>query len=220
MAEKWRRLTEPREEKKEPEQIGDFPAWFSAWLAQSGKERKTIGLIQNRGGTFTLDVDQQLLLVGAATAPTTGVGIFLGLNGSDYEFRVGDPAGSHLLWDGTNLLFVGTLNVRSGSGQNRHIFGVTGGDGGLYTIQDEQDDPVGTLRALSGDVRLAVEGGGDLILTNLDTGMSLILGTPQTYTPTNVTPDRSFDADATTTAELADVVGTLIADLQAAGLFD
>jgi hypothetical protein len=40
----------------------------------------------------------------------------------------------------------------------------------------------------------------------------------ETYTPTNVTPTRTYDADATTTAELADVVGTLIADLQALGL--
>ncbi|KKL66827.1 hypothetical protein LCGC14_2141090 [marine sediment metagenome] len=36
------------------------------------------------------------------------------------------------------------------------------------------------------------------------------------YTPTNVTPDRSFDADTVAIAELADVVGTLIADLQSA----
>lgn len=43
---------------------------------------------------------------------------------------------------------------------------------------------------------------------------------PQTgaYTPTNVTPDRAYDADTVLVAELADVVGTLIADLQAAGL--
>lgn len=34
------------------------------------------------------------------------------------------------------------------------------------------------------------------------------------YTPTNVTPDRAFDADTVAVAELADVVGTLIADLQ------
>lgn len=34
---------------------------------------------------------------------------------------------------------------------------------------------------------------------------------------TNVTTDRSYDADATSTAELADVVGTLIADLLAIG---
>lgn len=35
-----------------------------------------------------------------------------------------------------------------------------------------------------------------------------------TYTPTNVTTDRSYDADTVTLAELADVVGTLISDLQ------
>jgi hypothetical protein len=40
----------------------------------------------------------------------------------------------------------------------------------------------------------------------------------QTYTPTNVTTDRSFDANATTLDEVADVLGTLINDLQAVGL--
>jgi len=34
-----------------------------------------------------------------------------------------------------------------------------------------------------------------------------------TYTPTNVTPDRAFDADTVVIAELADIVGTLISDL-------
>lgn len=38
------------------------------------------------------------------------------------------------------------------------------------------------------------------------------------YTPTNVSTDRSYDANATSTDELADVLGTLIADLQAYGL--
>lgn len=41
---------------------------------------------------------------------------------------------------------------------------------------------------------------------------------PSAYTPTNVTTDRSYDANATTTDELADVLGTLIADLQSLGL--
>lgn len=40
----------------------------------------------------------------------------------------------------------------------------------------------------------------------------------QTYAPTNVATDRAFDANATTTEELADVLGTLIADLQAKDL--
>lgn len=38
------------------------------------------------------------------------------------------------------------------------------------------------------------------------------------YTPTNVAADRSYDANATTVNELADVLGTLIADLQSYGL--
>ena len=35
------------------------------------------------------------------------------------------------------------------------------------------------------------------------------------YTPTNVTPDRAYNENATPVDELADVLGTLIADLQA-----
>jgi hypothetical protein len=42
----------------------------------------------------------------------------------------------------------------------------------------------------------------------------------QTYTPTNVTTDRSYDANSTTTDELADVLGTLIGDLQARSLIN
>lgn len=42
-----------------------------------------------------------------------------------------------------------------------------------------------------------------------------LAATTQTYTPSNVTTDRSYDANATTIDELADVLGTLIADLRA-----
>lgn len=38
------------------------------------------------------------------------------------------------------------------------------------------------------------------------------------YTVTNLTTDRSYDADATTLAEVADVLGTLITDLRTYGL--
>ena len=40
---------------------------------------------------------------------------------------------------------------------------------------------------------------------------------PAAYTPTNVSTDRSYDANATSIHELADVLGTLIADLQSTG---
>ena len=38
------------------------------------------------------------------------------------------------------------------------------------------------------------------------------------FTPTNVTTDRAFDANSTTVAELADVLGTLISDLESANI--
>ena len=53
--------------------------------------------------------------------------------------------------------------------------------------------------------------GGQVLLTNA-------LSSVQTYSPTNVTTDRAYDANSTNVAELADVLGTLIADLQAQGL--
>lgn len=40
----------------------------------------------------------------------------------------------------------------------------------------------------------------------------------QTFTTSNVTTDRTFDADSTTVAELADVLGTLISDLKSANI--
>ena len=40
----------------------------------------------------------------------------------------------------------------------------------------------------------------------------------ETYTISNVTTDRSYDANATTMDELADTLGTLIADLRAKGI--
>jgi hypothetical protein len=49
------------------------------------------------------------------------------------------------------------------------------------------------------------------------TGVSLG-GTRGTYTFTNVTPDRAVDANSTTTDELADALGTLIADLRIQGI--
>lgn len=54
------------------------------------------------------------------------------------------------------------------------------------------------------------------------TGDILVIGqqgvTVPTYTPTNDTTDRAFDADTVLVAELADVVSTLIRDLGARGL--
>lgn len=49
--------------------------------------------------------------------------------------------------------------------------------------------------------------------------INLLLATTASWgTISNVTTDRTYDADSTTTDELADVLGTLISDLRTKGV--
>ena len=72
------------------------------------------------------------------------------------------------------------------------------------------------LACQSGDMLHAVRWGTTWLV--IVAGPSVVAPVAQTYTPTNVTTDRAFDANATTLDELADVVGTLIADLKTSGV--
>lgn len=72
----------------------------------------------------------------------------------------------------------------------------------------------------SANLRESYAGGNKMFAYNA-TQMGFFGASPasrQTYTASNVTTDRSYDADAVLIAELADVVGTLIADLRSLGL--
>lgn len=82
-----------------------------------------------------------------------------------------------------------------------------------------------------GRVLIGLTGNNDLLLNNIEIDGALnhdgstvgFFGkTPAVqaaaYTPSNVTADRAYDANSTTIDELADVLGTLIADLQNYGL--
>lgn len=99
------------------------------------------------------------------------------------------------------------LTVKSkGSGQT--IVGLAGdielGDGTLRTMRPNTDEKInlGSASYRFNEVYL----------------VSLKPETAPTYTPANVTTDRAFDADTVTIAKLADVFGTLIADLQSLGV--
>lgn len=65
-------------------------------------------------GDVTINASTERVLIGDVTGPllpSPGKGIFLGKDGSDYEFRVGDPSGSYMHWDGANLYLTNaTLN--------------------------------------------------------------------------------------------------------------
>lgn len=96
-----------------------------------------------RSGNVRLQSSNERLLLGAATAPLTGVGVFIGLDGSDYELRVGDPSGHYLHWNGATLVFTGNLQGASGT-----FSGDLSAAGGTFT---------GTLQGVDGDFSGTVE---------------------------------------------------------------
>jgi len=117
---------------------------------------------------------------------------------------------------------------------NTHTVG-NGPDGTHYDIFIQANGAYNTLIVNSG-AHLAAQGTIDLngmpatliapcaiTIDGLTAGVSqAIVGwayaTVNVYTPSNVTTDRVFDADTVLVAELADVVGTLIADLKTTGV--
>lgn len=116
------------------------------------------------------------------------------------------------LADGTNAV-TGTLAIgNGGTGQT------------TQTAAFNALDPLTTKGDVivhdgTNSIRVAVGTNGQLLVADsVATPGVAWKGTVQTYTPTNVTTDRSFDADTVVVAELADVVGTLIADLQTFGI--
>lgn len=61
------------------------------------------GDLSAAGGTFSGTVSGATILGGAATNYSTGVGLYAGLDNVTYKFRVGNPTGSKLDWDGSRI---------------------------------------------------------------------------------------------------------------------
>jgi hypothetical protein len=66
-------------------------------------------------GNIRLEATNERILIGSATNSMTGVGIFQGKDdaGTGYDWRVGDPAGDHILWDASDstLTIVGGVDI-------------------------------------------------------------------------------------------------------------
>lgn len=76
----------------------------------------------------------------------------------------------------------------------------------------------GTLAVYPGVTNSIELGTTSLRWKNLNFAGKLNPLSPQTYSVTNLSTDRTYDAAATSTAELANVLGTLIGDLRTLGL--
>jgi len=140
---------------------------------------------------------------------------------------------------GTTLSVTGTADLNTGL----RITAVSGGTTNFGIIDQsgadwrlESDNQAILLGAAPGDASLLYDGTNLVIdsaivgsgFTAIESGLRVtgnlgVFGTTPVaqaaaYTPTNVTPDRAYNANSTTVNELADVLGTLIADLQTYGL--
>lgn len=69
----------------------------------------TSGWKINSDGTaeFAQAVIRGSIFGGSATAYGTGTGLFAGLDAGTYKFRVGNPSGTRVTWDGSNLAIAG-----------------------------------------------------------------------------------------------------------------
>jgi hypothetical protein len=165
---------------------------------------------------------------GTATAFTAGSVVFAGASG------VYAQDNSNLFWDDTNnRLGIGTnsptagVHIRAGSAaaSSAPIKLVSG------TVMTSPE--AGAIEFTTDDLFFTISTGPARKGVILDNGTRLTSGkipvattngrlidlTPSSaYTVTNGTTDRSYDADAYTGDEIADVLSTLIADLQAKGI--
>lgn len=87
---------------------------------------------------------------------------------------------------------------------------VAGGDGGVKLTGNGEFALIGSLSGTNRTATFQDADGTVAYLTDIQTG--------QTYNVTNVTTDRDYDANASTVGELADVLGTLVTDLQNIGI--
>lgn len=67
-------------------------------------------------GAITVDTSLTVgstgkIITSGVTNVSTGAGVFLGYESSQYQFRVGNPSGDKLLWNGTNLVITGSIDL-------------------------------------------------------------------------------------------------------------
>lgn len=133
-----------------------------------------------------------------STVESTGITDLNASGSSNFKLSLSTGGTERLRVDGANFGFGG---VSFGSG-----------DGVIFlanaTTAPTTNPTGGALLYTSAGIPYFRSSAGDVIKLFKSSG----------YTPTNVSADRSYDANATTLDELADVLGTLIADLQLTGL--
>lgn len=196
------------------------------------------------GGFLVSTTAAQAMMVGGAnwngtnyTARATGACIFGAIASANGDFGIANKTG--LTADSTTFNFdiklymdtSGNFGINTGTTVARRFEVLDASNPQLRLTHTAATDYADLQVDTDGNLTINVSGSKVLVSGaleidgNLDHDGSNIgffgvapVARAASYTPTNVTTDRSYDADATTVEELADVLGTLIADLKAYGL--
>lgn len=75
----------------------------------------TMAAAELSSGSVKIQATAERILLGSATAPMTGTGVFIGKDGTDYEFRAGNPSGQYMHWNGSTLTIAGVLSLATGT---------------------------------------------------------------------------------------------------------
>jgi len=220
---RWARIT------RESEDTGDFPIQQVGYLGKVGNAvvwlpygfhanipENNLALMLAIAG----NPEARVVLPGSPKSrvkPVTAgeVVVFHPITGSKVHFRENGDIDIEATGD-LNVTVAGDANVTAGG-----AIAVTAGTTVDVVAPGEvKVESTGSHVNIIADSASNIDLDGDLKHTGTNVGFHGVTPAPlsSAYTPTNVTPDRAFDADAHTTFELADVLGTLIADLQAKGL--
>lgn len=130
-------------------------------------------------GKVTIQGVAQRILIGDATAPLTGIGIFMGSDQAStvgYDFRVGNPSGQYIHWDASAGTFIisGTIviggqyrTVAPGDDIQTAIDAVNAAGGGTVVLQNGTHTPASDLTLYS---KITLEGqNGDSAIIDFGT---------------------------------------------------
>jgi hypothetical protein len=159
-------------------------------------------------GALTIDVDNDNALLISSDA-----GAYVQVDTNGVETIIMRGFSLSVRDDSDNV----TALINQSTGDHRTFFG-----GSFTAYSDSGSTQKFDVDGATGNIVTAgsIEIDGDLNHDGTAVGFFGVApaARPTTYSVTNLVTDRSYDANATTTAELADVLGTLIADLRTMGL--
>ena len=203
-------------------------SFYSSLSVNSGA---TVGL--RRGYAFfdrvgTGSVTTQIALdVADLTNATTNIGIRSAMSTGNFIEHTGGAASTFsgpIQMDNNVAISLGTAGgnrvtlLRSSAGVMRMI-GIGGTNNeGLDWDFDGAADVVSVTSSTAARLNLNLDVTVGGAAGNVGFYGTTPIAQSAAYTPSNVTTDRSYDANSTTVDELADVLATVIADLQAVGL--